>query len=324
LIKSKELRSRRINCSRCPFKNVKFSRRFNDINLTMAIEVKSLSIRQVVGNRTFATANQSMLFTLFSTSLRTEAALFFLLKAIKSGGFRPFYGKEAAEQQFLEIAKNTFTIDHTDNMIHLKNWKHLLNNLATGAIGYRNMLRDQPTGEPMSPTDLAEISKGLFTVIRKLKVIEDWIFHHQDRLSFFSTHGQVLLPQLFDADRANMPEVIRKVMIVENNPMFVSIAKRWLQGLDLSVAAFDPDRPIGKQVEGLIASQFDETDLILLDSLGGAGPAVISQLRGSGYHNYIVATAIDGNENAQMMKIKGGASFAIPGKAFTQFKLFVE
>jgi hypothetical protein len=272
-----------------------------------------------------------MLYTLFSTGLKAEGVLFFLLKSMKSGNFHPFYRREQAERMFAEILAKVFLTDHPDKMTNLGAWQHLLNNKAAGVVGTRSMMQDQlqeASGADDLPgfsrEDRIQMAQELASGVKQLKVIEDWIFYHRDRLSFIQERGQVLLPQL---SAFHKPEVIRKVVIIESEASFATIAKKYLERFDVTVTAFDADRPIGKQIDELIDRQFDGTDLILLDSLSGSdfdGVEAAKRLRAGGYNNYIAATALYPPDNEGMLWIKGLVNFVIPGKAYHSFKLFVD
>lgn len=122
--------------------------------------------------------------------------------------------------------------------------------------------------------------------------------------------------------KTGRPEIIRKILLVDDDGPILRATTRILRELDLSVVAVDPSGPktIKEQVLNFVAA--GGIDLIVMDGHlpGASGAAITKELRSTGYQGYIFANSSD--PKAQDKILTAGADFTIPNKNIFQFTKF--
>ena len=115
------------------------------------------------------------------------------------------------------------------------------------------------------------------------------------------------------------PEIIRTVLIVDDDDALIRSYKRSLGGLGLNVIAVDTKRPIEPQVIQLISE--NQIDFINMDEQmnsrmpNSPGHVITSRLRKEGFQGYI---AIDSSlPDDKIAMISTGTDFRSPAKQLT-------
>jgi len=118
------------------------------------------------------------------------------------------------------------------------------------------------------------------------------------------------------------PEIIRKILVVDDEPLILNMVRRTFRGYNLEMVFVDPAKPIKEQVLDSVAK--GDIDLIIMDGKmpGTSGPELTRILRENGFAGYIAA-----NTNMPEIEIEmldEGADFAINKLEISNLAPFIE
>lgn len=266
------------------------------------------------------------LYTAFRGRRYTEGALFILLKTIKAGRFHPFFS--VGEVEKLSGEHHLKVINGKAHWGELKldsigAWGHMVGNIASIAISGRNYLKD-------NPQDTFQEKIGAVTdwqnSLRKLKMIEDWVYYHQNVLDgIIPTEDGHLLRSKYVRQSASRqmlykenPDVIRTVMIIDDRQNDILLIQLALKGLKLRIVALNTRNSTAEQI--IAEAKNQGIDLIIMDGFMRDinsnylfGDELTKELRKKGFHGYIIANS--SLETKQKEMLAAGADFMNPNKS---------
>ena len=112
------------------------------------------------------------------------------------------------------------------------------------------------------------------------------------------------------------PQVIKTILLVDDNPGYLAVAQMILKDLNIKVIAVDPAFPIREQVLRLIEAH--KPDLIIMDGEmpDVSGLELVKELRGNiKYEGYIAANSASNKQMREMERV--GADFSIAWKVIS-------
>ena len=123
--------------------------------------------------------------------------------------------------------------------------------------------------------------------------------------------------------RPGRPEIIRTILLVDDDPQYLEAAQLILRDLNLKVVTVDPAYQIREQVIRLIEEH--KPDLIVMDGEmpDVSGVELVWELREKlKYNGYIAANSYSANHMREMERM--GADFRITAKVFFNFLGYLE
>lgn len=117
------------------------------------------------------------------------------------------------------------------------------------------------------------------------------------------------------------PEIIKNILVVDDDSCFLGIAKDILESLDFNVILINPDKPIKKQVFKHVSNRKRKIDFIIMGGrerkLEISGESLIRELRANGFAGCIAANSLMPEEQEKM--VDAGADFKIPERGIRGF-----
>ena len=267
-----------------------------------------------------APAPSSVIYSLYRRGLRGADVLRVLSQHIRMGRLKPTFAAEEIKglfcEQLIEFYSGIYTPNYDEKNDPVSRWIHLLNKFSAAAVMFGYDLENTPS---IPSGTKNEYEAGLKQCLRKLQIIEDWLYYNPGGIPE-TVRPALLLKKDFPIE--NRPAVISSVLVVDDKIEILRlITKDILGDLNLDVTAVDPEKPIRQQIEALTPENFP--DLIIMDYQlpGTNGAALTRLLRQNGFNGFIVANSSDETKSAEI--IRAGADFKITGKnAFDLINFF--
>jgi len=275
------------------------------------------------------------LYSAFRKGSYTEGALFTLLKTIRAGKFQPFFSQEELEN--LSHEHNLKIVNGEPYWGEIKfdsipAWGHMVANIAQPALSGGNWLKDYKQ-DPFQ--EKIAVITDLQSSLRKLKMIEDWIYYHRNVLDgIISTEDGHLLKSKYVRQSANQQmlykektDVIRTVLIIDDEQTDILLIQYALKKLKLKTMVINTRDSTAEQI--IEQAKKEGIDLIIMDGFMHDinnndlfGDKLTEELRKKGFHGYIIANS--GLPDKQKEMLAAGADFMNADKQAANLLNFFE
>jgi CheY-like chemotaxis protein len=240
--------------------------------------------------------------------LASQSLLAVLSQKFLSDTYKPYFKRQEAESLFSAIAHN---FHYEISELKFADLIDILRNVAARAKTNRDYLAASP-----APAEIVPARLELVDALKSLKIIEDWLFYNRHVLDGKIEPG-LLIASRYQKD--NRPEVVQKVLVIDDDTNYLDCAKEIYDSLGLRTNILLATSTIRQQLEKLIASEeIHEFDLILMDGImynkiqTVYGADLIQVLRANDFNGHIVANSSKYEERLKMTAV--GADFKVENK----------